>query len=247
MMQSGFNYGPDDEDDEQSSFLSFGDVVSLYTDTLDPNAHYSTSGGQDFSSTISQSIPQVNQNAMSYGALGSSMNANGNVGVRTGFMSNLGLIDNRCVVRAFYGNPDQGHLPNKFRDCLFKVCPANRYSAQQKFAKASNEAQSAPLHDKIANAVLLTKLQHAAELEKRQNQVENEKAWGAKVFYGQPIQLLHINSNKYIQINNKMPALLQKNNIRVELGRDGHEGGWFVIMPVYKHRAVGQEVVTGDK
>lgn len=46
--------------------------------------------------------------------------------------------------------------PSSPADCLFKVCPMNRYSAQKQYWKAKQTKQD---KDKIADVVLLQKLQ----------------------------------------------------------------------------------------
>ncbi|KAM3725760.1 Inositol 1,4,5-trisphosphate receptor [Dirofilaria immitis] len=164
------------------------------------------------------------------------------VSPKTGFLSTLGLVDDRCIVEVGNGTPDSP--PKKFRDCLFRICSINRYAAQKQFWTEQRKFQAG---ESLFEDDMLKKLKHAADKEKEQNDIEYKKMLGVNVQYGGTIQLLHVKSDKYLTILKNSPAKLERNAMKVYLDKNGNEGSWFHIEPVYKHSFLGDNVNAGDR
>ncbi|KAL3082805.1 hypothetical protein niasHS_010607 [Heterodera schachtii] len=158
-----------------------------------------------------------------------------------GFLSTLGLVDDRCVVEEGKGTIQSP--PKTFRDCLFRICSVNRYAAQKQYWAEQKKARMGETVDEE----MLEKLKVAAEKEREQNELEYSKMLGSVVQYGSSIQLLHVKSNKFLTMQKNSPARQERNAMRVYLDRMGNEGSWFCVDIVYKHVSLGDNVMSGER
>jgi inositol 1,4,5-triphosphate receptor type 1 len=123
-------------------------------------------------------------------------------------------------------------------DCLFRICPVNRYAAQKQYWAEQKKFQ---LGDSV-DEEMLAKLRVAAEKEREQNELEYGKMLGSLIQYGSSIQLLHVKSDKFVTMQKNSPAKQERNAMRVYLDRLGNEESWFFVDPVYKHVSLGDNV-----
>lgn len=145
-----------------------------------------------------------------------------------GFLSTLGLIDDRCVLQP--AKTKDG--TKKFRDCLFKICIQHKYDIQSELWSSNHVDEE-----------LYKKLYAAAKSEQDSNNEKNQLRKGTVVKYEDTVQLLHIKSNKFITVNAKAEAPEEKDATRVYLDSNGNEGSWFKVRSPYKYRSIGEDVV----
>ncbi|XP_003366327.1 inositol 1,4,5-trisphosphate receptor, partial [Trichinella spiralis] len=139
--------------------------------------------------------------------------------------------------------------------CIFKICPVRRYAAQKQLWAEERTRQTNGMSSMTLDMMMRLKfnfrVEDAAEKEREQNQLEFEKTVGQIVQYGTTLQLLHVKSNKFLTVNKKEPARVDRNAMKVTLDAQGNDGSWFTVEPFYKLRSLGdnvsKEVVAGDR
>ncbi len=90
-------------------------------------------------------------------------------------------------------------------DCVFKVCPMLRYTAQKQFwkiCKDQAESSLAGSRKSPPDPSLVKKLGTAADSEKLQNEAEYKKVEGTYVQYGATIQVSKLRTAPSIKIVN---------------------------------------------
>lgn len=174
-----------------------------------------------------------------------------------GFVSADGLVDFNVGIAEFTENNNDS-VPQNFRNCVFRVEPASQYSALKRYKRGVDslgikefdyrkwDMQYVPSNGKEDVRQTLIDLQMKMEMEKQQNAAEREIALGNPVAYGQPVQLFHIKSKKYLTVARES-AELHKECMRVTLDSVGNSGSHFYIHPVYRMRTEGEKVRVGDQ
>ncbi|ETV82851.1 hypothetical protein, variant [Aphanomyces astaci] len=117
--------------------------------------------------------------------------------------------------------------------CLFKILPKLSYEAH----KALRHATVVPGSEKH---VLLTQ-QVKVEVEANASIVARiGTGAGQPVVFGQPIQLQHVVSGKFLTSHSKALADMDKSCMKVSLQAHGSSKSWFTFIPRYRHRVIGQ-------
>ncbi|KDO22610.1 hypothetical protein SPRG_22304 [Saprolegnia parasitica CBS 223.65] len=149
-----------------------------------------------------------------------------------GYAHSDGFVDERLgCLRA-----DQSHAAT-FEGCLFRVVPKLTYEAAKALHKIKDEAL-----DKVE----ILKQQAAAEAEANAAAIRHLESDGQGVVYGQIIQLQHVLSGKFLTSKAKTLADVDKTSMKVTLQADGSTKAHFTLLPRYKTRSIGSNVIFHD-
>ncbi|KAF0982201.1 hypothetical protein FDP41_012062 [Naegleria fowleri] len=92
-------------------------------------------------------------------------------------------------------------------------------------------------------------LERKMEREKQQNMIESDRNMGREILYGQPIQLMHLKTKKYLCVNPREKAEKQKDCLKLTLVSEEsiNSTAHFVVLPYYKFRSEGDAVKLSDQ
>ncbi len=154
-----------------------------------------------------------------------------------GWLSSPGLLDDNCFATT---NPDH------FENCIWEIHVQNQYSAAKEFKEALVESiKNAVLQDE--NSVIkkttksiriekdnLNQLKHAALNEQRLNEKLMGLRKGRPIAFGDPIQLRHVKSQKFLTISVDILAREERENLKVYLEIGGDSLSCLGFMPRYR-------------
>jgi len=152
-----------------------------------------------------------------------------------------GFVEDKALAKQFTKNNNPKLIYSK---TLFQIYPqsinTNKKRALQKKQELISEslrihqqgAVGDPENKKIDE---ISELQESILTEFKINLENFKKTTGQPVLFGQPIQLLHVASNKFLSYR-KTEARLERQNYKVGLDEYSNESTSFRFLPCYKHQ-----------
>jgi hypothetical protein len=134
------------------------------------------------------------------------------------------LLDDRVIINATDG--DLTKPPNKFKNCLFKICPVKKAITNKKSLDCTKT------NDQNVEMSL-------------DNDVNN--LYGKRVKYGTLVRLFHVKSEKYLSVSKTVHSSYDPNALKAYFDKNRTEGSLFYIMPFYKLRSIGEDITVGDE
>ena len=140
----------------------------------------------------------------------------------TGLLGAEGVLDSECRLI-------QGSTTRQDR-CVWRICTAFQYSAAKELNEYIKETAHAP-EDDVGEEISgrtndsvdsqLHALQRGKRYEDMQNAATNQQRRGEPVKFGDTIQLLHVNSGKFLTVRSNKTAELERENLQICLDSSG--------------------------
>ncbi|CAD5117150.1 DgyrCDS5955 [Dimorphilus gyrociliatus] len=127
----------------------------------------------------------------------------------------------------------------------FEICPQNRYKLNKKYRLLKESYGKALMTGEESEA--LKDAKRSAETENEDNVAEERRLRGKLIRYGECIQLRHLFTNKFIQVDTSTTSLRDKNKLKVKMEIHNGKTAQFRIMPRYRIKAEGDIVRSGDE
>lgn len=167
-----------------------------------------------------------------------------------GWLSSPGLLDDNC-----FATTD----PDHFENCIWEVHVQNQYSAAKEFKEALFESiksvvtQEENIEVKKTSKSVKMEREHLNQLRRAalNEQRLNEKLMGLRkgkpVAFGDPIQLRHVKSQKFLTVSIDTLARDERENMRVYLNAEGDSLSCLGFMPRYRFDKEGHVLTNNSE
>ena len=149
-----------------------------------------------------------------------------------------GFADERLAVALTNQHPPAA---SNQRDSLFRITAQLSYSARDGL-KAMQSGPPLP-----ASQMAYERLRAQKEQEHNSAVLESKKYQGQPITYGQVVQLQHVKTSKFVTVQGKTLAEVQKECVALRLEDNGGPGSWLRIMPGFRFQPEGTVVNLNDQ
>ena len=146
-----------------------------------------------------------------------------------------GFIDNSPYLKK--------EIYNNFSLSVFRIIPASIYSVQTEIIDFTRETKENELFNKQEK---LTKLEDSLEGEIKINMHNYNALKGKSINYESLIQLEHVQSHKFLTLENDKTAEVENKNLKVSLEDFSSEYSHFRILPGYEYQKYCDKVVQSS-
>mgnify|MGYP000934468064 FL=1 len=128
-----------------------------------------------------------------------------------------------------------------FDRCLFKIYPSFNNTVKKEVLSFPEKIAKESISG-VRKLELAEELKDRLSMEIKLNLDVFEKALGQPISYEQPVQFLHVASNKFLSLVNK-EADIERENLKLELVEQPSEWTIFKIGPSFKHQKASEGII----